>query len=100
MFIHQVYFWLHDPANPEVRENFEKGLKELVTIDTIKTKHLGVPAQTPREVVDGSYAYSLLVTFDNKEGHDLYQDHPVHKKFIADCEQYWDRVQVYDSVDI
>jgi len=100
MFVHHVYFWLHDPENPEVRKNFEKGLKELVTIDTIRTKHLGVAAQTPRDVVDNSYAYSLLVTFDDKEGHDIYQVHPTHNKFIEDCKKYWTRVQVYDSVDI
>jgi len=99
MFVHHVYFWLHDPSNPEVRENFQKGLEELVTIETIKVSHLGIPADTARPVIDSSYAYSLLVIFDDKEGHDIYQEHPTHLKFIKDCEQYWSKVLVYDSVN-
>lgn len=98
MFVHHVFFWLHDPQNEEVRKAFQEGLEKLVTIETIKFKHLGIPADTDRPIIDTSYAYSLLVAFDDKAGHDIYQEHPVHKEFIANCEQYWSKVQIYDSV--
>ncbi len=100
LFIHHVYFWLKKPVTGEVKAKFEKALKELVTIETIVDYHLGVPAGTSRDVIDSSYSYSLLVTFKNKEDQDIYQPHPKHQKFIADCQGLWEKVVVYDSVSI
>jgi hypothetical protein len=97
-FVHHVYFWLKKPVTKGVREKFEKGLKELVTIDTIVGNHLGIPAGTDREVIDSSYSYSLLLTFRNKEDQDTYQTHPKHLKFIDDFNSLWENVVVYDSV--
>jgi len=99
-FIHHVFFWLKEPVTPEVRSRFEAGLQALVKIETIVDYHLGVPAGTSREVIDGTYTYSLLVTFKDKKDQDIYQTHPVHLKFIADCQELWERVVVYDSVTI
>jgi hypothetical protein len=100
LFIHHVYFWLKKPVTPEIKAKFEKALKELVTIETIVDYHLGIPAVTNRDVIDGSYSYSLLVTFKNREDQDIYQPHPKHQKFIADCQDLWEKVVVYDSVSI
>jgi len=100
LFIHHVYFWLKKSVTPEVKEKFEKALKKLVTVETIVDYHLGVPAPTNRDVIDTSYTYSHLVTFQNKEDQDIYQTHPTHLKFIADCGDLWERVVVYDSVSI
>lgn len=99
-FVHHVYFWFKKPVNRETRSRFEDALKKLITIETIVEKHLGVPASTKREVVDRSYTYSLMVTFRNKEDHDIYQAHPTHLKFIEDCSDLWEKVVVYDSVSI
>lgn len=100
LFIHHVYFWLKDPVTAEARSRFEKGLSNLVTVDTIVDYNIGVPAGTNREVIDGSYTYSLLVTFKNRKDQDIYQTHPTHLKFIEDCSALWERVVVYDSVRI
>ena len=100
LFIHHVYFWLKKPVTAEIKAKFEKALKELVTIETIVDYHLGVPAGTSRDVIDASYSYSLLVTFKNKEDQDIYQPHPKHQKFIADCQALWEKVVVYDSISI
>jgi hypothetical protein len=97
-FVHHVYFWLKKPVTKEVRNKFEKALKELVTIKTIVRKHLGKPAAANRGVIDSSYSYSLLLTFNSKEDQDVYQTHPAHLKFIADCEDLWEKVVVYDSI--
>ena len=99
-FIHHVFFWLKTPVTNEVRVKFEKGLTDLIKIDEIVDKHLGTPAATNRGVIDNSYTYSLLVTFRNKEDQDVYQTHPIHLKFIADCQDLWEKVVVYDSVSI
>jgi hypothetical protein len=100
LFIHHVYFWFKKPVNRETRSRFETALKKLVTVETIVDKHLGVPAPTKRNVVDRSYTYSLLVTFKNKEDHDIYQTHPTHLKFIEECNDLWEKVVVFDSVSI
>lgn len=100
LFVHHVYFWLKRPVTVEVRSKFEKGLKALVKIESITGYHLGIPAGTTREVVDGSYTYSLLVIFKNRKDQDLYQIHPIHLKFINDCSALWEKVVVYDSISI
>jgi hypothetical protein len=99
-FIHHVFFWLKQPVTPEIKNKFENALKQLVTVETIVDHHLGIPAGTSRDVIDSSYSYSLLTTFKNKADQDIYQTHPTHLKFIADCQDLWERVVVYDSVSI
>jgi hypothetical protein len=97
-FVHHVYFWLKKPITSEIRIKFENGMNELTTIETIVGKHLGTPATTDRGVIDSSYSYSLLLTFENKEDQDIYQTHPTHLRFIDEYEDLWEKVVVYDSV--
>ena len=53
-----VFFWLKEPENNEHKKKFEKSLKELIKVKTIKISHIGVPASTEsRDVVDHSYTY-------------------------------------------
>ncbi len=99
-FIHHVFFWLKEPVTQENKTKFEMALKVLVSVETIIDHHLGIPARTDRGVIDTTYSYSLLVTFKNKEDQDIYQTHPVHLKFIEECQDLWERVVVYDSVSI
>jgi hypothetical protein len=100
LFIHHVFFWLKDPSNQEARSRFEKAARELVTVETIVDHHIGVPADTNRDVIDTSYTYSVLTTYKNKEDQDIYQTHPKHLKFIEDCQELWEKVVVFDSVRI
>ena len=98
-FAHHVFFWLNNPDDPDERAAFEKGIDELLEVPQIKSHHVGVPAATTnRAVVEGSYTYSYLVFFEDKEDHDIYQEHPIHKKFIEDCQHLWEKVVVYDAV--
>lgn len=100
LFIHHVFFWLKDPLNRDARARFEKAARELVTVETIVEYHIGVPADTNRDVIDTSYTYSVLTTYKTKEDQDIYQTHPKHLKFIADCQELWEKVVVFDSVRI
>ena len=98
---HHVFFWLKNPGSKEDLEKLIAGLRTLAKIETIKEIHIGVPASTEvRPVVDNSYAASELMFFDDLEGQKTYQDHPIHQKFIADCSGLWDKVIVYDSIDV
>ena len=99
-FVHHVYFWLKNPDSSEDLQKLIDGLKKLSKAPTIKTFHIGKPAGTNREVIDRSYAVSWLLIFDSKEQQDKYQVDPVHLKFVEECQHLWERVVVYDSVDI
>lgn len=100
-FTHVVYFYLNNPDNPEDRSAFENSLKKFLDTSLYaKTKFIGIPAETPRNVVDNSYTYSLILTFPSKEIQGKYQDEPAHLIFIEESSHLWKKVQVYDSVGI
>lgn len=100
MFVHHVYFWLKNPGNEADKAQLVDGLKKLSAVETIDSFHIGQPADTNREVIDRSYAVSWLLLFKNKADQDVYQVHPLHLKFIEECSHLWQKVVVYDSVDI
>lgn len=98
---HHVFFWLKNPDSKEDLKKLIDGLRTLGKIPTIRALHIGVPASTEkREVVDNSYSVSELMFFDDVEGQNVYQVHPIHKKFIEDCSHLWEKVIVYDSIDV
>lgn len=95
--VHHVFFWLKNPDSGEDLAKLIAGLRTLADIESVRGIHIGVPADTEqRGVVDGSYSASELLFFDDVEGQNAYQVHPIHKQFVADCEHLWERVVVYD----
>src|SRR5215207_6680898 len=99
--IHHVFFWLKNPSSQEDLKKLLSGLETLRKIKTVRKLYIGVPASTEkRDVVDNSYHASELTFFDNLAGQQVYQDDPIHKKFIADCSHLWDKVVVYDVQDV
>jgi hypothetical protein len=99
IFVHHVFFWLKDPKNAEGRKQFENGLNGLITVPQIQSSHIGTPVESPREVVDDSFTYSYMAFFKSKEDQNIYQTHPIHLKFIEDCQHLWEKVIVYDAMD-
>lgn len=100
LFIHHVYFWLKNPASKDDLNKLIDGLRKMSKIRTIKTSHIGKPADTNRDVIDSSYAISWLLTFDHKANQDSYQVDPIHLKFVEECKDLWSKVVVYDTVDV
>jgi hypothetical protein len=99
--VHHVFFWLKNRDSKEDLEKLLAGLRTLEKIETIRRLHIGVPATTEkRDVVDASYSASELMFFDDTVGQKTYQDHPIHQKFIKDCGHLWEKVIVYDSMDV
>jgi hypothetical protein len=99
--IHHVYFWLKSSGSKEDLSRLLEGLRTLEKIETVRKIHIGVPAETEaRGVVDASYSASELLFFDDLAGQKTYQDHPIHKKFVEDCSHLWEKVIVYDSMDV
>jgi hypothetical protein len=99
--VHHVFFWLKNPSSKEDLARLLKGLKTLEQIETVRGTHFGVPASTEkRDVVDNSFSASEILFFDDTAGQKVYQDHPIHKKFVEDCSHLWERVVVYDAISV
>jgi hypothetical protein len=99
MFTHVVLFWLDESAPPGERDSMIADCAEVLKkIPTVRQIWAGRPAMTDLDIVDNSYDVGLCVVYDDKAGHDVYQDHPLHEKFVAKHEAHWKRVQVFDFV--
>jgi len=99
--VHHVFFWLKNPGSVADRDRIVEGLKTLRKIDAIKELKIGIVASTEkRDVVDNSWAVSELMFFEDIAGQAIYQDHPIHQKFIKDCSHLWEKVIVYDAIDV
>ncbi len=99
-FVHTVLFWLNNPENLMDRKAFEDGVSTLLKeCEFITSSHIGIPADTAtRPIVDDSYTYCVVITFESKKAHDQYQVDPVHKTFVEKNKHLWGKIIVYDSV--
>jgi len=98
-FVHAVYFWLHNPDEPADRNAFESSLNTLLENSKYtKTNYVGTPPKAIRDVVDDSFTYFLLVTFESEEAQEAYQVEAAHLKFIEDAGHLWNKVVVYDAL--
>jgi hypothetical protein len=96
-FFHHVFFWLNEPDNQKARQEFLDAIVKMKAIPAVKFFMVGTPAGTPRDVVDGSYTFDLLVTFEDKKAWQIYNDHPIHDEFRKKA-PLWKKVQIYDSI--
>lgn len=100
-FAHTVYFWLENPESKEDCKAFEVSLQKFLDSSAYaKTKFIGKPPRASRDVVDGSFTYSLIVSFESAEAQQNYQDEAPHKLFIEESSKLWTKVIVYDSQGI
>ncbi len=100
-FAHTVYFWFNNPDNQADRDLFEASLKKFLDNSKFaKTNFIGTPPKATREVVDGSFTYSLIVTFESAEAQEGYQKEQPHLTFIDECKHLWKKVIVYDSLGL
>ena len=98
VFIHHVFFWLKE-NNESNRQQLVEGLQKLSSAKTIKQFHIGVPANTSREVIESTYNVSWMILFESAADQDSYQVDPVHLDFVKECSHLWQKVTVFDSID-
>ena len=99
--VHHVFFWLKNPTSVEDRDKLVEGLKTLAGIPLIRELHVGVLAATEkRDVVDASWQVSELMFFDDVKGQGAYQQHPLHLAFVKNYSHLWEKVVVYDAMNI
>jgi len=100
-FAHVVYFWFHEPDNIDDRAFFEKELQKFLEQSAYtKTNFVGIPPKAVRDVVDDSYTYNLIVTFESAEAQEKYQNEAVHLQFIEESKHLWKKVIVYDAIPV
>lgn len=100
-FTHVVYFWLHNPDSPADRDAFVASLSRFLSRSAYaKTKFIGTPPVATREVVDGSFTFSLILTFESAEAQAAYQQEQPHLDFIAEASHLWKKVIVYDAIGL
>lgn len=98
VLIHTVFFWTKEGTTEEQKKAFEAGLVKLGTCPQIGAFYWGPPASTEaRGVVDNTYDYAINVHFESLEKQAEYQVEPIHKEFIANHEDLWEKVIVYDN---
>jgi stress responsive alpha/beta barrel protein len=100
IFVHHVFFYLKNPASTADRDKLVEGLKKLSKVKTIKSFHIGKPADTHRDVVERGYNISWMLHFANPADQESYQTDPIHLKFIEENSALWQKVVVYDTVDV
>lgn len=98
IFIHHVFFWLKENNNENYKQLIN-GLKKLASAEMIKQFHIGIPADTNRDVVENTYSVSWMIFFDNAADQEAYQVDPIHLKFVDECSHLWNKVTVFDSVN-
>ncbi|WP_445385991.1 Dabb family protein [Robiginitalea sp. IMCC44478] len=100
-FSHTVYFWLHHPDKPDDRARFEKALWDFLSESRYaRTRFIGTPPKASREVVDDSFTYALILSFESAEDQEAYQQEEVHLKFIKEAGPLWKKVVVYDATGL
>ncbi|MBE8722914.1 Dabb family protein [Sphingobacterium pedocola] len=97
--VHTVFFWLKEGLAEQDIQNFTGFFEELRKVPTVQSLHYGKPAlTTPREVVDNSFSYNLIVTFANIDDINVYETHPFHLKAIEKYSHLWTKVKVSDTM--
>lgn len=98
-FIHSVYFWLKDSTSETDKQVFYDTLESLKKIKGIRKLYIMTPANTPRDVVDNSYDFALIIHFKNLSAQDAYQVDRIHTEAVKMMGPMIDRFIVYDAIE-
>ena len=99
--VHHVFFWLKEPAAVADRDRLIEGVRTLAGIPEVRELYVGVPASTEkRGVVDASWHVSELLYFEDLQAQAAYQEHPIHQEFIKAHSHLWEKVVVYDTLNV
>ena len=100
-YAHVVYFWFNNPDNTQDKAFFETSLKKFLNSSKYaKTNFVGVPPKATRDVVDDSYTYNIILTFESAAAQEAYQKEDVHLQFIEESKHLWKKVIVYDAIPV
>jgi hypothetical protein len=99
MLAHHVYFSLKDSSVAAKQKLLDACRKYLSAHQGIVFFACGtLAAELARPVNDRDFDVSLHIVFQTKQDHDLYQESPLHQRFVSENKDNWKRVRVFDSV--
>lgn len=97
MIAHHVLFWLKEDITEAEYNEFKTALEELEKMTPTKFFHVGTPAAIERDVIDGTYSFSLFVAFEDMTSFEIYQKHPQHIDFLNGPNKHASKVLIYDA---
>lgn len=97
-FVHCVFFTCK-PGTPDTAidalvADAERILARIPSVRQIESGRRD--ARMVRDVNEKDYTVGLVVYFDDKAGHDIYNEHPLHQEYVAKHKPHWAGVKVYD----
>jgi hypothetical protein len=98
-YVHHVVYWMKNPDSAEDLDKLVAGLKKLCSVKIIKFWQVGKPVAYNKDVMEKSFAVSLLMVFDQKSDLDVYHADPIHQEFVKECGQLWGKKIGFGSVN-
>lgn len=95
---HDVFFELKDDS-PATRAALVAACKKYLSghEGSVSFSAGAIVEEHARPVNDRAWDVALHIVFKDKASHDLYQEAPRHKQFIAEQQANWKTVRVFDS---
>jgi len=99
VFAHMVYFTLKEKT-PEMRDRLVAACHEYLTghPGTIHFSAGSRAVDYDRSVNDQEFDVALVLVFDGESSHDQYQVSDRHQQFIAEQNEQWAQVRVFDAL--
>ena len=96
---HSVFFTLSDSSEEKIQQLVDDAYKYLTTGEGVVSLHAGPRiADLDREVNDDQFHVALIVIFESREAHDVYQELPDHLTFIERNKGNWAGIRVFDAM--
>ena len=96
---HSVFFTLADSSEEKIQQQIDDCYRYLTTAEGLVSVHAGRRVtDLDREVNDDQFHVALVVIFESREAHDVYQDLPDHLTFIERNKGNWAGVRVFDAM--
>ena len=96
-FVHCVFFTLKPEVKDDQITEFIRDCYLLKQVPSVRKLEAGRrDERMTRDVNVTDYTIGLVVYFDDKEGHDLYNAHALHQKLVEKHKDQWSKVRVFD----
>ena len=99
MLAHNVYFTLKDRSQAKIDALVKACNDYLTGHPGLKFFFAGVlEPELARPVNDSGFDVALVLVFEDRAAHDVYQTAPRHDQFIAEQKDNWEQVRVFDAI--
>jgi len=99
MLAHNVYFTLKDQSQDKIDGLVQACNKYLTGHPGTSFFFAGtLEKDLARPVNDLDFDVALVILFDDRAAHDIYQNAPRHNEFVALEKENWARVRVFDAI--